>query len=109
MSARCSVPGRSDVRRLWGLGFSLRAGQVSSQFPKTNSGMLQTPLTPSLSPSDGESRAEGRVRGLPANPPIVIGTMVSDHWLCSRKKLRNSVTGKVPVTEFRSFFRLHSQ
>ena len=35
--------------------------------------MLQTPLTPSLSPSDGERVAEGRVRGLPANPLIVIG------------------------------------
>src|ERR1017187_7887205 len=35
--------------------------------------MLQTPLTLSLPPSDGERGAEGRVRGLPANPIIVIG------------------------------------
>src|ERR1035441_8051015 len=42
------------------------------QFPARNGGMHQTPLTPSLSPSDGEW-AEGRVRGLPANPLIVIG------------------------------------
>ena len=35
--------------------------------------MLLTTLTPSLSPSDGERLAEGRVRGLPGNPLVVIG------------------------------------
>src|ERR1017187_4907894 len=54
----------------WGSG---EASEVSDQFPIINGRMHQTPLTPSLSPSDGERVAEGRVRGLPANPLIVIG------------------------------------
>src|ERR1039457_3570930 len=47
----------------------------SDQFPKTRGGMLLTTLTPSLSPSDGERLAEGRVRGLPGNPLVVIGKL----------------------------------
>src|ERR1035441_5465928 len=43
------------------------------QFPKRSGGILDTPLTPSLSPSKGERGAEGRRRGMPANPLIVIG------------------------------------
>src|ERR1035441_1083748 len=43
------------------------------QFPKRSGGILDTPLTPSISPSDGERVAEGRVQGMPANPLIVIG------------------------------------
>jgi hypothetical protein len=35
--------------------------------------MLQMPLTPSLSPSDGKRVFEGQVRGLPVNPLLVIG------------------------------------
>jgi hypothetical protein len=43
-----------------------RPGGNSDQFPRTSGGMLQTPLTPSLSPSDGERDG---VRG----PLVVIG------------------------------------
>ena len=35
--------------------------------------MLKPPLTPALSPSDGERVAKGRVGGVPANPLIIIG------------------------------------
>ena len=35
--------------------------------------MLHAPLSPSLSPCNGERAAEGRERGFSANPPIITG------------------------------------
>jgi hypothetical protein len=59
-------------------------GEALNQVAKRSGGIVQTPLTPSLSPSDGERVAEGRVRGLSANTPIIIG-----NWYYTRSSPRH--------------------
>src|ERR1017187_6896099 len=76
-------------------------GEALNQVAKRSGGIVQTPLTPSLSPSDGERVAEGRVRGLSANTPSVIGNWSNNEDWPAR--LQGGQSKQLPSAALRSF------